>query len=731
MKRNRTKRILSMLLTLCMVVMCLVVLPVQVHAADNIAYLDAAGVERTAPTAIQIKADTDTLTTGWYVVIGPVERKGTITVDGDVHLILANGSTLNVEGSGKNAGIRVAGSNKLTIYAQSTDKEEIGKIESESGWVVHELYGYLISKGAGIGGNEGEDGGHITINGGRISATGYVGSAGIGGGYQGGAGTIIINGGIVGSYSSPKGTAVPYGAGIGSGEDGRDGGSITINGGNVYAEAQRGAGIGGGWRANGGNITINAGSVTAVSTRGAGIGGGYGADGGDVTINGGTVTARSVGYYHNHYEYSYGSGAGIGSGASSNVKQTNGGNIIITGGVVNAKAWYGGAGIGGGAWDNYLLEFKYNGGNGGNINISGGVVNAIGTFGGAGIGGGVGGNGAEVTISGGTISAESIQGMKDLVPEGSPYSEKTYGEYSGQDIGGGCDASSIVECADASSNGSLTVSGTSALFLRNDKSTPVTTLSHGHKTFSDSTAVTGFTVPTTWDSDFGAWLLPQLYAVTVNSGTGGGDFTEGATVSITANAPATGKVFDKWTTTDGVAFADANSATTTFVMPDKAVTVKATYKDISSETPDYKIIAGENGIWKKDSTEDIVIISNGDYGDFTGVNVDDIFIDSSNYTSAAGSTVVTLKPAYLETLAVGTHIVTLQFGNYSVQTNLTILAADERPDESKPDESKPNEELPKTGDSNHTLPLIGLLLLSGSALIGVSRKEKKKKSYNK
>ena len=69
------------------------------------------------------------------------------------------------------------------------------------------------------------------------------------------------------------------------------------------------------------------------------------------------------------------------------------------------------------------------------------------------------------------------------------------------------------------------------------------------------------------------------YAVTVNSGTGGGNFAEGATVSITANAPATGKVFDKWTTSDGVTFANANSATTTFVMPAKAVTVTATYKD--------------------------------------------------------------------------------------------------------------------------------------------------------
>ena len=69
------------------------------------------------------------------------------------------------------------------------------------------------------------------------------------------------------------------------------------------------------------------------------------------------------------------------------------------------------------------------------------------------------------------------------------------------------------------------------------------------------------------------------YAVTVTNGTGGGNFAAGATVSITANEPATGKVFDKWTTSDGVVFANANSATTPFAMPAKDVAVTATYKD--------------------------------------------------------------------------------------------------------------------------------------------------------
>ena len=70
-------------------------------------------------------------------------------------------------------------------------------------------------------------------------------------------------------------------AGIGGGDSG-NGGSITINGGDVRATGGRdGAGIGGGWSGAGGSITINGGDVTATGgSYGAGIGGGYYGDGG-------------------------------------------------------------------------------------------------------------------------------------------------------------------------------------------------------------------------------------------------------------------------------------------------------------------------------------------------------------------------------------------------------------------------------------------------------------------
>ncbi|MDD2498556.1 MAG: S-layer homology domain-containing protein [Desulfitobacteriaceae bacterium] len=65
----------------------------------------------------------------------------------------------------------------------------------------------------------------------------------------------------------------------------------------------------------------------------------------------------------------------------------------------------------------------------------------------------------------------------------------------------------------------------------------------------------------------------------VEDGTGGGSYLPGTPVSIEANPPAQGKVFDKWTTSNGGSFANANSTSTTFTMPSGAVTVTATYKD--------------------------------------------------------------------------------------------------------------------------------------------------------
>jgi len=91
------------------------------------------------------------------------------------------------------------------------------------------------------------------------------------------------------------------------------------------------------------------------------------------------------------------------------------------------------------------------------------------------------------------------------------------------------------------------------------------------------------------------------YNVTVTGGTasvGAGTpitkATMGTTVTLTAGAAPSGKVFDKWeVVSGGITLADANSATTTFVMPASAVSVKATYKTTPVTT--YNLTTQVNG----------------------------------------------------------------------------------------------------------------------------------------
>ncbi|NLV16520.1 MAG: hypothetical protein GXY50_04825 [Syntrophomonadaceae bacterium] len=119
-----------------------------------------------------------------------------------------------------------------------------------------------------------------------------------------------------------------------------------------------------------------------------------------------------------------------------------------------------------------------------------------------------------------------------------------------------------------------------------------------------------------------------IYLVTVNGGSGGGSFAANATVSITANDPASGKVFDKWTTSDGINFANANSSNTTFTMPAKPVTVTATYKNTGggSSTTTPATTPAADGTVKVDYTT-----SNGVATlSMTNTQVDDIISQSQN-----------------------------------------------------------------------------------------------------
>ena len=75
------------------------------------------------------------------------------------------------------------------------------------------------------------------------------------------------------------------------------------------------------------------------------------------------------------------------------------------------------------------------------------------------------------------------------------------------------------------------------------------------------------------------------YSLTVNGGTGSGNYIPGSVINIKADPASSGQEFDKWTTNDGGAFTNANNANTTFTMPANAVTITATYKPAIVKNP--------------------------------------------------------------------------------------------------------------------------------------------------
>ncbi len=96
-------------------------------------------------------------------------------------------------------------------------------------------------------------------------------------------------------------------------------------------------------------------------------------------------------------------------------------------------------------------------------------------------------------------------------------------------------------------------------------------------------AVTGKNI--TWDNyryRFSPQKAPQTtYTVTVQSGTGGGNFTKDSTVSIIANSAPAGQRFKEWDISPAVTFegdTKKTDAMAKFIMPAQTVTATATYE---------------------------------------------------------------------------------------------------------------------------------------------------------
>lgn len=161
------------------------------------------------------------------------------------------------------------------------------------------------------------------------------------------------------------------------------------------------------------------------------------------------------------------------------------------------------------------------------------------------------------------------------------------------------------------------------------------------------------------------------------------------------------------------------------------------YKEAQEPVQPPVIIAGANGSWQKSGTDGLSFTSNAAFADFIKVQVDGKDLDASNYTVKEGSTIVTLNAAYLNTLSVGKHTLSVVSANGTATTEFTITAVqggdDSQTGGTTPQEPGKNEGAvtsPQTGDSSNAVLWIALLFASGVGLMGAAVYSRKKDTAN-
>lgn len=114
------------------------------------------------------------------------------------------------------------------------------------------------------------------------------------------------------------------------------------------------------------------------------------------------------------------------------------------------------------------------------------------------------------------------------------------------------------------------------------------------------------------------------------------------------------------------------------ISPDKLSKYKEALKKLDGEKDNaYVIIKGNNSTFQIDSDGNITMTVNGSVDKFKELRIDGKVVDKKNYTVVSGSTVVTLKSGYLDTLAAGKHTITFVYtdGEVSGTFNITEKVA--------------------------------------------------------
>lgn len=132
-----------------------------------------------------------------------------------------------------------------------------------------------------------------------------------------------------------------------------------------------------------------------------------------------------------------------------------------------------------------------------------------------------------------------------------------------------------------------------------------------------------------------------------------------------------------------------------------------------------KFVSGANQEWTKESKEGLTFKIDTDIKEFKKVLVDGKELKDSDYDIKSGSTILTLKPSFLDTLSAGKHKIRFEFNTGSVEAYFTV----------KDKENSSQTESANTGVQNKYGLWIVLLLVAAGGLAGFGILSKRRKNH--
>ena len=134
----------------------------------SVSYIDENGDEQTVVAIPLQDGGATTLVPGWYVVNSNITYNGTVTLGGDVNIILADGKTMTANGDSDG----IDGNGTLTVYGQTLGT---GILNATS-----PIYCAFTMTGGTVNANSNPYAirGNVTVSGGTLNATGQIAIAG-------------------------------------------------------------------------------------------------------------------------------------------------------------------------------------------------------------------------------------------------------------------------------------------------------------------------------------------------------------------------------------------------------------------------------------------------------------------------------------------------------------------------------------------------------------------------